>query len=470
MRGRAALQVSWEAGPGASYDSVQYRAGLSAAVAKPGASMRKRGDVDSALGTAARVVEAEYHVPHLPHVAMEPPAALARVDGSRCEIWAPTQNPQAVQKEVARALGLRVEDITVHVTFLGGAFGRKSKADFCSEAALLAREVGVPVRVQWTREDDLKHDYVNSVCTNRMTAGLNPAGRVVAWRHRTAFPSISTLFGAPALPSPNDLQQGVLDLALDVPNVSAEACDPGPAQTRIGWLRSVYNIFQAFSIGSFIDELAHARGADPREVLLEVLGPARHVSLEELGIPKLANYGAPLDKHPVDAGRLRGVIERVTRAARWDERRSSGRALGLAAHRSFLSYTAVVASAVRTPSGKIAIDEVWAAFDAGLLLNPDRVEAQIEGAVVFGISLALYGGITMKNGVIEQSNFRGGGRIARIGDVPRNIHVELVRSDDPPGGAGEPGVPPVAPAIANAIFALTGSRVRDLPIAHTLKV
>jgi isoquinoline 1-oxidoreductase subunit beta len=470
LRGRAALKITWDDGSHAAYDSESYRAQLSLSVAKPGAVLRKKGDVDAALAGAAKVIEAEYHVPHLPHVPMEPPAALARVDGKRCELWAPTQNPQAVQKEVARALGTTEQDVRVHVTFLGGGFGRKSKADFCSEAALLARELGAPVRVQWTREDDVRHDYVNSVSTNRLTAGLGSGGRVVAWRHRTAFPSIGTLFGAPARPSANDLQQGVLDLALDVPNVSAEACEPGQAHTRIGWLRSVYNIFQAFSIGSFIDEIAHAREADPREVLLEILGPARHASLEELGIPKLANYGAPLDKHPVDAGRLRGVIEHATRAARWEDRKHDGRALGLAAHRSFLSYTAVVASVVRKPTGKFAVDEVWIAFDAGLLINPDRVRAQLEGSVIFGMSLALYGAITMKRGAIEQSNFSGGGRIVRIGDAPRRIHVYLVQSDAPPGGAGEPGVPPVAPAIANAVFALTGMRVRELPISRSLRV
>lgn len=468
MRGRAALEVTWDHGENASYDSDRYREALSKAVSVPGTVARKVGDTESALKSAAKVVEAEYHVPHLPHMPMEPVVAVAHVSGNRCEVWAPTQNPQAAQKEVARVLGTTPDKVKVHVTFLGGGFGRKSKADFCSEAAWLSQRLGAPVRVQFTREDDVHHDYVNTVSTNRLTAGLDAKGRVVAWRHRTAFPSIQSLFGAPARPAVNDLQQGVLDLALAVPNVTAEICD-ATAHTRIGWLRSVYNIFQGFSIGSFVDELAHAKGADPREVWLEILGPARKMSLSDLGIEKLPNYGQSLESHPVDAGRLSNVIDRVTRTANWSDRGKGGRSLGLAAHRSFLSYTAVVASVVKRTNGTFGVDEVWLASDAGIVVNKDRVRAQMEGAVIFGMSLALYGGITMKNGAIEQDNFRGGGRIVRINEAPRRIHIDLVESEAAPGGVGEPGVPPVAPAIANALFALTGKRVRELPLIKSIQ-
>jgi isoquinoline 1-oxidoreductase subunit beta len=200
--------------------------------------------------------------------------------------------------------------------------------------------------VQFTREDDVRHDYVNTVSTNLLTAGLDANGRVIAWRHRTAFPSISSVFGGPAKPGNDDLQQGVLDLGLAVPNVTAEICD-ATAHTRIGWLRSVYNIFQAFSIGSFVDELAHAKGADPRDVWLEILGPARQMSLSDLGVEKMPNYGQALDQHPVDVGRLRNVVERVTRAARWSERGKDGRSLGLAAHRcGWLSTAARLSTAI----------------------------------------------------------------------------------------------------------------------------
>jgi len=468
MRGRAALDITWEHGENTAYDSEAYHQTLSEAVRAPGTAVRNVGDTEGALAKAARLVEAEYHLPHLSHVPMEPPVALARVEGGTCEVWAPTQNPQTARTEAARVLGLSEEKVQVHVTFLGGGFGRKSKADFVAEASWLAREAGVPVRVQWTRDDDIQHDYYHSVSAQRLSAGLDPSGKVIAWRHRTAFPPIGTLFGGPAKPSDRDLQQGVLDLALAVPNVRAEACE-AKAHVRIGWLRSVYNIFHSFAVNSFIDELAHARGEDPRDVRLELIGPARVATLKELGIEKLANYGASVEEHPVNAGRLRGVIERVTELSRWSDRKKDGRALGLAAHRSFLSYVAVVVSVVRSPSGKVAVDEAWVVVDAGTVINTDRVRAQMEGSIIFGMSIAMHGAITMKGGVPQQSSFHDY-RLVRIGEAPRKIHVDIVASEGAPGGIGEPGVPPVAPAIANAIFALTGQRIRELPLSRTLQV
>jgi isoquinoline 1-oxidoreductase beta subunit len=232
---------------------------------------------------------------------------------------------------------------------------------------------------------------------------------------------------------------------------------------RIGWLRSVSNINHAFAVGSFMDEMAEARGVDPLAHWLDVLGPARLVSAEELGVPKVPNYGEPLSRYPIDVGRYRRVLERAAELSRFRDRAADRRALGLAVHHSFLTYVAVVASAVRGARGKARIDEAWVVADAGAIANVDRVRAQMEGAFVFGMSLALHGAITAKGGAIEQTNFRDY-RLVRIDEAPRAIHVELVDSDDPPGGAGEPGVPPVAPAIANALFALTGTRVRDLPL------
>jgi isoquinoline 1-oxidoreductase beta subunit len=467
MRGRAQLELQWEAGDNASYDSEAYRESLLAAVRAPGATLRDTGDIDAAFAGAAKVLEAEYTVPHLAHLTMEPPVAVARVAEGRCEIWTSTQHPQAVRKEVAEMLGLPLEAVRVNVTLLGGGFGRKSKADFAREAAFLAQQAGVPVRVQWTRDDDIRHGYYNTVNAQRLRAALDGDGRVVAWHHRTAFPPISATHAFPPAPDPdlptaNDLQQGVLDLVLAVPNVRAEAC-AARSHVRVGWYRSVYNIFHAFAISSFLDEIAHARGQDPRDGLLEVIGPARVVGLQELGIEKLANYGAPLEEHPVDAGRLRHVIERVTEAARWSDRKSAGRALGLAAHRSFLSYAAAVVSVVRKEGGGFSVDEAWISLDAGTVINRERVVAQLEGAVIMGLSNAMYGGITLTGGAVRQSNFRDA-RILRIGEAPRAIHVDVVPSDFRPCGVGEPGVPPVAPALANALFALTGERLRSLPL------
>jgi isoquinoline 1-oxidoreductase subunit beta len=250
--------------------------------------------------------------------------------------------------------------------------------------------------------------------------------------------------------------------------VRAEACK-APVHARIGWYRSVYNIFHAFAIGSFIDELAAARGSDPRDTWLEIIGPGRKLDLPELGITKLPNYGETLARHPVDAGRLRRVIERVTRAAAWSDRKRAGRALGLAAHRSFVSYTAAIISVVPDRQRKLRVDEAWICIDAGTVANQDRAHAQMESSVIMGISNAMYGGITMKRGAVEQSNFREA-RIARIADVPGRIHTDVVASNGPPGGVGEPGVPPVGAALANAVFALTGQRIREIPIARALGV
>ncbi|TMB14221.1 MAG: xanthine dehydrogenase family protein molybdopterin-binding subunit [Deltaproteobacteria bacterium] len=460
LRGREALRIEWDHGPNAVYDSDRFASELSRAVHQPGHTARNVGDVDTALAKAAKTIEAEYHVPHLAHVPMEPPAAIARFEDGKCELWAATQNPQDARTQAAETLGIDESRVTSHVTLLGGAFGRKSKADFVAEAAYLAREAKAPVRVQWTREDDLRHDYYNAVNTQLLTAALDAEGKVTAWRQRTAFPPIATTFSDVKGPSAGDLQQGVTDLPLAIPNVRAETCDAS-AHVRIGWLRSVYNIFHGFSAGSFMDELAYAHGKDPRDNLLELFGPPRLVTLQELGVDKLRNYGASLDKHPIDTGRLRRVIERVASMARWSDR--SGRALGLAAHRSFLTYVAVVVSVKKNALGKIAVDEAWLAADAGTVVNLERARAQMEGALIFGMSHAFYGGATMKAGVTEQSNFDTY-RLVRMPEAPRALHVELVESDGPPGGIGEPGVPPVAPAIANAIFVLTGQRIRTLPL------
>lgn len=465
MRGRAKLVIEWDAGPNGSYDSVEYQNQLLAAVRQPGLVQRTTGDSEKALASAARVIEAEYLVPHLVHAPMEPPAALATVTGDRAELWVCSQDPQGAREDVAKALGVPEANVTIHVTFLGGGFGRKSIPDFAIEAALLSRAAKAPVRVQWTREDEIRHAYYHTVSAQQLTAGLDAGGGLTAWRHRIAYPSIGATFAPNTVhPSAGELGQGVLDLPLAIPNVRVET-GSAVAHIRIGWMRSVCNIQQAFAVQSFIAELAHATNRDPRDMVMTVLGPARTVTPAEQGVAKLGNYGAPLDKHPIDVARFHRVIERVTTSAKWDTAKASGRALGLAVHRSFLSYVAVVAEVSRNPRGELRVDEAWIAADAGTIINLDRVRAQLEGAFVFGMSAALHGAITIKDGAVVQRNFRDY-PVVRMPEVPRQIHVDVVPSEGPPGGIGEPGLPPVAPAILNAWFALTGNRVRELPLVR----
>ncbi len=463
LRGRAALEITWDHGANADHDSGTYTEQLRAAVKSPGEVVRKLGDADAALASATKVIEAEYVVPYLAHAPMEPPAAVARWDGNRCEVWACTQNPQGVQEQIAAELGIKKQDVTVHVTLLGGGFGRKSFPDFAVEAARLSREAGAPVRVQWTRTDDLRHSSYHTHSVQALAAGLDATGNVVAWRHRVAYPSISSTFDPKAVhPSKGELSQGLIDLPLAAPNVSIEA-GAAQAHQRIGWLRSVCNIQHAFAIHSFIGELAHETKRDPRDMLLRVLGPGRVLTASGQGVKDLPNYGEKLDRHPPDVGRLHRVIEKVSDMAGWGK---GNRALGIAAHRSFVTYVAVIAQVGKGPRGELRVEEAWIAADPGLAVNPERVRYQMEGAFVFAASNALHGAITMKDGAVTQSNFRDY-KVLRMPEAPRAIHVELIPSEAPPGGAGEPGVPPVAPAIANAWFALTGTRLRSFPFVRT---
>jgi isoquinoline 1-oxidoreductase subunit beta len=462
LLGREALAIEWAHGENVVYDSERYRKTLLETVSKSQRAVRTVGDVEAARKAARRTLVADYYAPHLAHAPMEPPAALAHLVDGVCEVWAPTQNPQASRKEIARALAIDEDKVVVHVTLLGGAFGRKSKQDFVAEAAILAQKAGVPVRVQWTREDDLHHDYFHTVSAQHVEATLDEQGTVTSWLHRSAFPPIASIFGDAKGPTDNELAQGLLDAPLAIPNLQVEAGD-APAHVRIGWLRSVCNVFHGFAVGSFLDEIADARGVDPRDNLLTLLGPPRLVSAKDLGLAKWSNYRAPEGTHLIDTGRYRGVVERVTERAEWATRQARGRHLGLAAHRSFLSYVAVVVSMVKMDDDSVAVDEVWVSIDAGLIVNPDRVRSQMEGAVLFGMSIALLSEITVVAGAVVQDNFRDY-HLVRMADAPKAIHVDIVPSTAPPGGVGEPGVPPVAPAIANALTALTGKRQRELPL------
>jgi isoquinoline 1-oxidoreductase beta subunit len=464
LQGRKQLKIEWNDGANATYTTAPFKAALLEKVKQPAKVARNLGNVDAEFGKGGKVMEAVYYTPMAAHASMEPPAAVAEFRNGKAEIWCPTQNPQAAQETVAAALGIDKSNVICHVTLLGGGFGRKSKPDYAAEAAILAKRLGKPVKVVWTREDDIHHDFYHTTAAVYHKASVDAKGRPTAWLQRSVFPPIGSTFGAPA-PLGFELDMGLDDTLYDVPNIRAENAG-ADAHVRIGWFRAVTNNFHAFAAHSFADELAHAAKRDPLEFLLDLLGPGKIVDLKAQGVD-YSNYGAPIDKYPLDSRRLRRVLEVAGERSNWSKRKSGkGYGMGIAAHRSFNTYVASVVEVEVDGQGRVRIPRIIQVADPGVVINPDRVRAQFEGAAVMGVGLAMFGEITATNGRIDQKNFDGF-RVARMNDAPVQVDVHFVESGNLPTGVGEPGLPPVIAALGNAIYAATGKRLREMPFSRT---
>lgn len=460
FKGRKNLKIEWDNGEHAVYTSAEYKKKLQETARQPGKVVHTTGDPDAAFSKGGKIIEAEYYAPHLAHASMEPPVAVADVQSEKVTVWSPTQNPQGVQEEVAKALGLKKENVTCHVTFLGGGFGRKSKPDYAVEAAVLSKKTGKPVKVVWSREDDIKFDYFHSVAAMYIKAAVDEKGMPNAWMQRSVFPPITSTFDKTAVyGSAGEMSLGWDVIPFAVPNFRSEN-GAAANHVRIGWLRSVANIYHAFAVQSFANELSYAANRDPYDYLLALIGPGQTVSGPQQGPAEMAL------KYPYDTRRLRRVAEMAADKAGWGKKKAgNGWGMGIAAHRSFLTYVATVVEVEVDGSGMVRIPRVTTVLDAGIVANPDMVISQFQGAAVFGTSIARTGEITATNGVIDQSNFHDY-QVARMNDAPVQVDVHIVESSAPPAGVGEPGVPPMAPAICNAIYAATGKRVRELPLAR----
>ena len=434
MKGRRALKVKWNEGPLANLSSAEITRGYQDLAKQPGQVARKEGDAEKVLGGGGKVIEAVYQVPFLEHACMEPMNCTASVKADRCEVWVPTQNPGGHQALAAKITGLPLEKVTINTTLLGGGFGRRGEPDFVTDAVETSKAIGGPVKSIWTREDDLQHGFYRPATYNVFKAALDAQGTPTAWWNRIVGPGILIQKGrAPAGSIDPAAVEGARNHPYDIPNILVEWKEKDFG-VPVGFWRSVGSSQNAFITESFIDELAHAAGKDPYEYRRALLGKAkRHKTVLETAATK-ANWGAPLP---------------------------AGRARGIAVAFSYGSYAAHVAEVSVTPDGQLRVHKLVCAIDCGIAVNPDQVRAQMEGGAVYAMT-GLFDQITLDKGRVQQSNFHDYPML-RIAEAPV-VETHIVDSGEAPGGLGEPGVPPVAPSICNAVFALTGKRIRTLPI------
>jgi isoquinoline 1-oxidoreductase beta subunit len=443
--GRNVLEVVWDKGELADLDSTTQKKQYAEMANKEGIVAAQKGNFSTIFLNALKKVEAVYEVPYLAHAPMEPLNCVAHVRTDGCEIWTGTQLQTGDRNAAAHIAQLPPEKVKLHTTFLGGGFGRRGVPDahFVAEAVQISKAMKKPIKVLWTREDDIQGGYYRPRAYHVIKGGLDKEGMPIAWHHRIVGQSIMKGTPFEAMMKDNldpSLVEGASDLAYDIPNLLVD-CHVAPPGVPVLWWRSVGHSFTAFVKECFIDELAHASGKDPYEYRRTLL-----------------------KNHP----RERGVLEYAADKAGWSKPLPKGRTQGIAVHKSFGSYVAQVAEVSVSPEGKVRVHKVVCAIDCGRFVNPDTIKAQMESGIVFGLTAALYGIITFKNGRVEQSNFHNY-QMLRMKERPE-VEVFIVDSSEAPGGIGEPGVPPIAPAVVNALFAATGKRIRRLPITpETLK-
>ncbi|MFY9803705.1 MAG: xanthine dehydrogenase family protein molybdopterin-binding subunit [Candidatus Acidiferrales bacterium] len=451
IAGRRALTIEWDNGPGADESTEKQRAELVELLKTPGKELKKIGEPDAAIAGAAKSVEAEYETPFLAHMTMEPVNCTASVADGKCEVWAPTQNPNGMATALGSALNLPQSALTIHITLIGGGFGRRLCIDYGVEAALVSRAAGAPVKVIWTRDDDIRHDYYRPISRHHLRAGIDAQNNVVGWSHHIAAASTDGTFLGGDLPDTGGTEIAGTGLpAGTVPNYLLQQSFLHTAVPR-GYWRAVDANWNHFAVQCFMDEIATATKKDPLEFHRQLIATKQ----------KPAGATDNEGETPVNVDRLLGVLDLAAEKSGWGKALPAGRGRGIAGLYGFGSYVAHVAEVTVAKDGTLRVDRVVVAVDCGQVINPDMVAAQVEGGVVFGLTSALYDEITLAGGQVQQANFDTYPML-RIADMPK-IEVHIVASHEPPGGIGEPGVPSTAPAVANAIFAATGKRLRRLP-------
>ena len=436
-KGLGALKIQWDAGPNATLSTEDVARALENATSNAGAVAQNVGDVANALTHAARTVEATYHLPFLAHAALEPMNCTVHVRPDGCEVWVGTQVCSRAQATAAKTAGLPLDKVVVHNHFIGGGFGRRLEIDGVTRAVQIAMHVEGPVKVIWTREEDIQHDMYRPYWFDRFSAGLDAAGRLIAWKHRFAGSSILARFLPPAFKDglDPDTTDGAINLVYDIPNLRVEYLRVEPPGIPTAFWRSVGPSHTVFAVETFMDELAAATKQDPIAYRRALLG---------------------------NAPRARAVLDLAAEKAGWGQALPKRSGRGVSLQFVFGTYMAQVAEVEVAKDGQVRVKRVVCAVDCGSVVNPDTIAAQIEGAAIFGISAALHGNITIKDGRVEQSNFHDY-QVLRMNEAPL-IETHLVRNTEKPGGIGEPGTCAVVPAVGNAIFAATGKRSQRLPI------